>query len=148
MKITERTNPKRYFDKKEFWIPEDISGVSSTRLRGMHSYWGENYVFCMSRVSIIEAKLKELRQRRRVIFNNKFILYKERRLANQYAWIQAENHTKVIKFDDKINVLEIQLEIWRSLMDSCKTYKEICSRDQSFREKELDHYFKRGGQGK
>ena len=53
-----------------------------------------------------------------------------------------------IELDQKIDILDIQLVIWRSLTLSCETYMRICSRDQSWRQVEKEMFDNRLGQGK
>ncbi len=47
----------KYFDDKKFRLPEDITDLPPDDLRACHKYWGENYVFCMNKLSFMQAKI-------------------------------------------------------------------------------------------
>ena len=141
-------NVYTYFDDEKFRLPEDITELPPDDLRACHKYWGENYVFCMNRVSFIQGKIKSTEYLRNKRYRKKFIEFKERRLANDLARAKAEDSKSVQKYDDRLIVYRLHESRWINLMQSCDTLKAVCSRDQSYREKELDHYNKRGGQGR
>ena len=141
-------DPFRFFNE-EFKLPEDITSLTPEQLRACHSYWGEQYVYSQSRVSFFETRLTNINRKRRLRSNQLFVKLKEtRRLANDLVRAKVEIDKKIIKLDDRIEKIESLLTIWRVLMETCRTYMQICSRDQSYREKEVDYYYKRGGKGK
>ncbi len=137
-----------YFDDKRFHLPDDITDLPPDDLRACHKYWGENYVFCMNKLSFMQAKIKNLEHLRSKRYRKKFIEFKERRLANDLARAKAEDSNSVQKYDERLRIYRTHESLWINLMQSCDTFKAICSRDQSYREKELDHYNRRGGQGR
>ncbi len=138
----------KYFDDENFRLPPDITELSPNELRACHAYWGSNYVFCMNKVGFIQARIKDTESRRNKRYRNRFIYYKQRRLANDLAKAMAEETKSVQKYDESLRIYRLHESRWITLMQSCDTFKAICSRDQSYREKELDHYNKRGGQGR
>lgn len=141
-------DPFRYFDE-EYKLPADITSLPPNMLRERHAYWGEQYVFCQGRVAYYEARVKLLEPSRKLAFNNRYIRAKTRdRLTNDIARMKAEGHKSVVEIQEQIDHIEINLIAWRSLTESCRTFMQLCSRDQSYREKEMDHYYKRGGQGR
>ena len=137
-----------YFDDEKFRLPADITELSPNDLRACHAYWGENYVYCMNKVGFIQASIKDVEAKRSKRYRNRFIFYKQRRLANDFAKAMAEETKSVQKYDERLRIYRLHESRWVTLMQSCDTFKAICSRDQSYREKELDHYNRRGGQGK
>lgn len=137
-----------YFDDERFRLPEDITELTANDLRACHKYWGENYVYCMNKVGFIQASIKDVEAKRIKRYRNRFIFYKQRRLANDLAKAMAEDTKSVQKYDEKLRIYRLHESRWVTLMQSCDTFKAICSRDQSYREKELDHYNRRGGQGR
>jgi hypothetical protein len=141
-------DPFRFFDK-DYKLPQDITALSASDVRKCHSYWGEQYVFCQSRVAYYEAQVKLLEPSKRYAFNKRYIRYKTRnRDTNEIARIKAEMHKSVTVIQEQINSHRVQLTMWVSLTESCRVYQQICSRDQSYREKDLEYYNRRGGRGR
>ena len=141
-------DPFRFFDV-DYKLPQDITALSASEVRKCHSYWGEQYVFCQSRVAYYEANIKLLEPSKKRAFNIRYIRYKIRnRNTNEVAKMRAEMHKSVVEIQDKIDNHQVQLTMWVSLTESCRVYQQICSRDQSYREKDLDYYNRRGGRGR
>lgn len=137
-----------YFDK-EYKIPSNIGKLTPLRIRNLHAYWGNQYVHCQNMVSNYEANLKQVQLDRKRIFNRRYILAKSSaRVSNDLARMKAENNKRVMEIDDKITELEISYILWTSLTESCRTFMQVCSRDQSWRQVEFDSYKNRLGQGK
>lgn len=135
----------RYFDRK-YKIPNDISRLSPNELRKLHSYWGQSYVYAQSMTANYEARLKSLQTERRQAYNENYIKYRRIKLTTDLS--KSRSEVNVIKLDNEIDILDIQLVIWRSLTLSCETYMRICSRDQSWRQVEKEMFDNRLGQGK
>lgn len=136
-------DPWRYFDKR-YKIPINISKVSSTMIRRLHSYWSAQYVYAQSMVADREANVRQIKSDRKRLFNDKYIERKRIRETNELARIRAENNSEVLELDKQIDILEIQLTVWNSLTESCRTFMYLCSRDQSWRQVEMDSYMNRG----
>lgn len=138
-----------YFDEEKYWVPENITAVAPEDLREMHSYWSNNYIFCLGNKSDVETNLVVAKRFRKGKFTEKYLKYRvKRRQPEAIARAQAELSKKVVKYDDEIMALTVQISVWESLTNSCETFMRLCSRDQSYREKELENYGGRGGQGK
>jgi len=141
-------DPFRFFSE-EYKLPDNITSLSANGLRERHSYWGEQYVFCQGRVAYYEAKTRLLEPQRKRAFNFRYIRYKTRdRLTNELSKMKAEIHKSVVVLQEEIDDMEVAMIMWKSLTESCRMFTQICSRDQSYREKEADHYYNRGGQGR
>ena len=136
-----------FFDS-EYRIPNDITKITPKQVRNLHSYWGNQYVYCQNIANIYESELKQKKLSRKKIYNRRFILTKKYRVANDLARSKAENNRKIIKLDEDITEIEVNLHLWFGLIETCKTYMNICSREQSWRQVEYDSYKKRLGQGK
>ena len=143
-----RANPFLKFDKN-YRIPAQISKISPEQVRNFHSYWGSQYVYAQSVMAEYEARLKLLQGQRRVVYNRAFNAYKLRRsYANELAKTRAESDKVVVNLDESIYTVEMELITWRSLTESCRTFMSICSREQSYREKEREYFYNKGGRGK
>ena len=138
-------DPFRYFDSK-YRLPNNISKMPPNVLREYHSYWAAQYVYSQSMVADREANLRQLQTNRKQLFNESYIKQKRFQLANDYAKAKADSEKGVVKLDHEIDILEIQLIIWRSLTESARTFMYVCSRDQSWRQVEYEHFQQRGGQ--
>lgn len=141
------THAKEVFNDKEGKIPDDITRMSAESLRVAHSYWTSNYVYCSGQLSIVQRDIKVLEREREVRFKMKYIELKPR-YTNEEARYRAELSKRVRRLDDAILDLQTQEDVWQTLTNQCEDLKKLCSRDQSYREVELQSYFGKGGRGK
>ena len=130
-------------------IPQDITTLSHEQLRAAHSYWVACHNSAEATLARARQHFKELKREREVIFKTLFVANKQHnRQSNEMARYNAELDFNVLRLDDaitKIDVFQIRCE---SLVLQCDHNRVLLSREQSWREKERDVYYTKGGRGK
>ena len=136
------------FDK-QYKIPVDISDMAPNDLRNSHSYWASQWVFCNTRLSVATAELKELQRKHEIVYSRLYLKYKAQyRVSNEEAKIKASVNKVTLKYSNRIAKKEISIELWKHLTQSAEIFQKICSRDQSFREKEVTWSYNKEGRGR
>ena len=146
--MSNRMSALRVFNDPVGEIPEDITLLTPDDLRNAHAYWTASHNYSSSRLADVQAKLKEIKRKREVTFKLRYLKNKNTTMTNEEARYNAEMSKKVRKIDDKIAELEGMEIRWENLLTQCEQLKFLCSRDQSFRETEIQTYYGRGGQGR
>ena len=132
-----------YYDEDRGFIPDDITLMTAEDLRNAHSYWVSCHNHASGRLAAIKSRLKELKRLREIKYKQLYIMYKDKKQTNDMARYRAEMKPSVRELDDKINILEIHMEQWNSLVTQCESKKTLCSRDQSWRQEEFSAYYNR-----
>ena len=142
------TDATQVFDEDIGIIPPDITVLSHGELRAAHSYWVGNHNYSSSQLARIQQKLKERKRQREIMFKILFIANKQDRQSNEMARYNAELNPRVMSIDDIIEKLEEHQIRWNSLVEQCDQFRSLLSREQSWREKERDVYYQKGGVGR
>ena len=136
------------YDDEMGYIPPDITRMDDASLRAAHAYWVACNTRTLAVLSRIQQKIKELKRFREVRFKTLFLQFKDERQSNEVARYNAELDAAVVEVDDAIMKLEKHELRYDSMSQQCEQYRFLLSREQSWREKEKDVYYKKGGQGR
>ena len=139
-----KTSATTYYDDSMGHIPEDITMMTPDRLRNAHRYWTNCHNHASSNLTRIIAAIRKTKRIRDITYKEFFVDNKNKRMNNDLARYNAELHEDIVKLDNELVALDIQHIKWLNLTNQCESLKVLCSRDQSYREKEIESYHGKG----